>query len=234
MRDSKSIRAAWDALCRSHIVIEFDLEGHILWANDPFLETMGYRAEEIIGQHHRIFCTQETIESKEYATFWSELSKGVSRDGTYVRLTRAGEEVYLRATYNAVLDEDGKPHSIVKIASDASRQVMLERQVKTQLQESEALRRGLSEKHNALEEMVTEIAAIVRSIDDIADQTNILALNAAIEAARAGNDGLGFNVVASEVKRLADDTRAATQCAEQLIVDRGVPIDWTAKLSQTA
>lgn len=220
MRDAKIIHAAWEALCRSRLVIEFDLEGHVLWANDLYLETMGYSLNAILGKHHRMFCTKETIASDEYASFWTELAKGGSKDAIYPRVTKSGKLIYLRAIYNAALDEHGQPRSIMKIAADASRQVMLERQVQAQLAESEALRRDLSEKHTALDNLITEVGAIVRSIDDIADQTNILALNATLEAARAGPEGVAFDIVASEVKRLADDTRAATYCAERLIVGR--------------
>ena len=220
MRDSQSVHAAWDALCRTRCVIEFDLEGNVLWANALFLKTMGYRADQVIGHHHRMFCTAETVDSPDYASFWSELSEGVSKDGIYSRVQRSGEIIYLRAIYIAALDEHGHPKSVIKIAADASHQVQLEGQVSSQLAESESLRATLADKHDALERLVTQVRSIVRSIDEIADQTNVLALNAMLEAARAGAEGLGFEIVAGEVKRLADDTREATQIAERLIESR--------------
>ena len=220
MRDTKILQAAWDALSRTRMVIQFDLDGHVLWANDLFLETIGYKEDMVLGQHHRMFCTSETVESGDYPAFWSDLANGGSKDGIYPRLTRSGERIYLRAVYNAVLDEDGQPQSIMKIAADTTHHVALEQKVQAQLSESEALRRDLAEKHTALENLIAEVGAIVRSIDEIADQTNILALNATLEAARAGEEGVAFDVVASEVKRLADDTRAATTFAERLIDSR--------------
>lgn len=217
MKDGNRIHAAWDALCRSRCVIELDLEGHVLWANDLFLQTMEYQLDQLTGQHHRVFCNQETVESAEYAQFWPQLARGETRDGIYPRVTRSGREIYLRAIYNPVLDEHGVPQSIMKIAADATDHVMLERQVKAQLSESETLRRDVLAKHKTLEKLLGEVRGIVHSIDEIADQTNVLALNAMLEAARAGSEGLGFEIVASEVKRLADDTRNATQIAESLI-----------------
>ena len=221
MRDQKILQAAWDALSQTRMVIEFDLEGRILWANQLFLDAMGYTFEEVVGQNHRMFCLDETIASAEYAAFWADLANGVSKDAIYPRLTRSGETIYLRSIYNAVLDEDGQPQSIMKLAADTTHHVELEQQVQRQLEESEKLRQDLTDKHNALEELLNQVAGIVRSIDEIADQTNILALNTMLEAARAGEEGVAFEVVASEVKRLADDTRAATNIAEKLIVRRG-------------
>lgn len=221
MQDNHRIHAAWDALCRSQIVIEFELDGTVKWANDLFLERMGYNAEEIIGQHHRMFCLPETVNDPAYDRFWAKLARGIVHDGTYARRTRLGETIYLRATYNPVIDSDikmaGTVSSIVKIAQDVSHQVMLEREVEAQLTTSEELRLALSSRHDGLEEVMAEIAQIVSAIGQIAEQTNILALNAAIEAARAGDSGSGFRVVAGEVKRLAEDTRTATINAQRLM-----------------
>ena len=226
MRNTQIIKAAWDALSRTRMVVEFDLNGRLLWANEMFLDVMGYSRETVVGQHHNLFCTQDTIASGEYDDFWSDLAQGASKDGIYPRVTRSGELIYIRAIYSVVLNEDDRPQGVMKIAADASHHVALEQQVQAQLADSEALRRDLSEKHKALEELISEVGSIVRSIDEIADQTNILALNATLEAARAGEEGVAFDIVASEVKRLADDTRAATNFAETLIaghVERRMP-----------
>lgn len=220
MRDEKIIQAAWEALCRSRLVVEFDLQGHVKRANALFLQTMGYSSEAIIGKHHRIFCDAQTVMSGDYEQFWADLARGCPKDDIYRRVTCSGEEIYLRAIYNGVLDENGQPQSIMKIAANASHQVLLERQVKAQLSESETLRHDIAQKHAALEGLIAELGAIVRLIDDIADQTNVLALNATLEAARAGAEGAAFDIVASEVKRLADDTRAAIHCAQRMMISR--------------
>lgn len=217
MQNNQRITAAWDALCRSQIVIEFELDGTVKWANDLFLQNMGYKADEIVGQHHRMFCLPETVNDPSYEQFWAKLAMGLAHDGVYPRRTRKGETVYLRATYNPVINADDKTGSIVKIAQDVSHQVMLEREVEAQLATSEDLRLALASRHDGLEEVMTEIAKIVRAIGEIAEQTNILALNATIEAARAGEAGAGFTVVAGEVKRLAEATRVATINAERLM-----------------
>lgn len=191
--------AAWAAICRSQAVIEFTLDGHVVWANDLFLRTMGYALDEVEGRHHRIFCTAEHAASPAYATFWRKLGAGEHDSGLYARIARDGRAVHLQATYNPVLNEAGVPIRILKIASDVT----------------DAQRRA-----TALVDAMAELSGIVTAIGDIARQTNLLALNATIEAARAGDAGRGFAVVAQEVKKLAGDTRRATEQAESMMQAR--------------
>jgi len=209
--------AAWTAICRSQAVIEFDTGGHVLWANAIFLELMGYRLDQIVGQHHRIFCDAEQVGAPDYAAFWAKLGSGAFDAGLYRRVARDGREVWLQATYNPVLDPDGRPVRIVKFATDVTRQVKLEHEVQLRFDEGQLFQDQLQHGKQQLEATMHELSAIVRAIGDIAAQTNLLALNAAIEAARAGEAGRGFAVVASEVKKLAGDTRAATDKAADMM-----------------
>lgn len=114
------MKAAWTAICLSQAVIEFDMDGRIRWANDVFLDIMGYRLEELVGRHHRILCDPESVASPDYAAFWRKLGSGEYHSGQYPRRTRDGSTVYLQATYNPVLGEDGRPEHILKIATDIS------------------------------------------------------------------------------------------------------------------
>jgi methyl-accepting chemotaxis protein len=118
--DSRDNGAAWDAICRSQAVIEFDTTGQILWANQLFLDAMGYALDEIVGEHHRIFCFPEVVSSPEYAAFWHKLGQGEYDAGEYKRRTRWGREIWLQATYNPVFGADGRPEKVLKIASDIS------------------------------------------------------------------------------------------------------------------
>ena len=191
-----SPKAAWDAICRSQAVIEFDPSGVVLWANDRFLATMGYALEEIQGQHHCIFCEPGYGDTPAYAEFWRKLGRGEYDAGEYRRVGKGGRLVWLQATYNPVFHSDGSVDRILKIATDNS----AAHQLRTELRHT-----------------VDGLAAIVNSIGLIANQTNMLALNASIEAARAGEAGKGFAVVAAEVKKLAGDTRNATDRARAMV-----------------
>lgn len=109
------------AINRVQAVIEFDLAGRILVANDNFLSTFGYALEEIVGQHHRIFCQPEFIASAEYVSFWDRLGRGEYNAGRYRRLSKDGTEIWIQASYNPVLDAAGKPYKVVKFATDITR-----------------------------------------------------------------------------------------------------------------
>ena len=123
-----------DALSRSQAVIEFDLEGNVLAANPNFLRTMGYTAQEIQGRHHALFCEPEQVRSQSYRDFWADLGEGQFKSGRFRRLGKHGVEVWIQATYNPILDVDGRPYKVVKFAVDITAQVEREREVSGKVQ----------------------------------------------------------------------------------------------------
>lgn len=106
------------AINRVQAVIEFDLTGRVLTANNNFLATFGYTLDEVVGQHHRMFCDQDYIRSQDYLAFWDRLGRGEFDAGEYRRIAKSGEEVWIQASYNPILDAAGRPVKIVKFATD--------------------------------------------------------------------------------------------------------------------
>ncbi|MEG1054110.1 MAG: Gfo/Idh/MocA family oxidoreductase, partial [Janthinobacterium sp.] len=101
-------------------VIEFDLQGRILAANENFLNLVGYRLEDVLGLHHSIFCEPGYVTSPDYSAFWQHLAQGEFNTGEYKRIDRAGREVWIHASYNPIFNTDGKPFKVVKLATDVS------------------------------------------------------------------------------------------------------------------
>lgn len=107
-----------DAISRSMAVIEFDLQGNIITANDNFLQTMGYSLSEIKGKHHRMFVDANYASSSDYTVFWQTLARGELLANTFKRMGKNGKVVWIEASYNPILDAAGKPYKVVKYATD--------------------------------------------------------------------------------------------------------------------
>ncbi len=110
------------AINRSQAVIEFNLDGTIITANENFLKTMGYGLSEIQGKHHSLFVTPAERDSAAYREFWAALNRGDYQAGEYKRIGKGGREVWIQASYNPILDENGKPFAVVKFATDVTEQ----------------------------------------------------------------------------------------------------------------
>lgn len=111
------------AISRSMAMIEFDRDGIVLDANENFCKTLGYSAEEVRGKHHRIFCEESYYRSDVYAKLWRDLAQGEPLSGTFMRLTKSGEEVWLEASYMPVFGPDEQVQSVIKVASDISERI---------------------------------------------------------------------------------------------------------------
>lgn len=128
------VQAMIDALNRSQAVIEFNLDGTILTANKNFLDALGYRLEDIQGRHHRMFVCSDEAKSAEYKDFWDRLGRGEYQAGEFLRVSASGQQIWIQATYNPVLNEQGKPFKVVKFASDITAQKTQNADYKGQIQ----------------------------------------------------------------------------------------------------
>lgn len=233
------------AVDRCFAVIEFKLDGTIIRANNNFLKVMGYREDEIVGKHHRMFVSETARMSDEYIHFWDQLRLGNFHSGEFHRVAKDGRDVYIQASYNPIFGINGEITSVIKYATDITRSVLNREQsnvvgqavstsvmemthtiqeisrnvnsTATIAQSAEAMAEETRTSVKILDEGSRTIRKIVEVIQDLAENTNLLALNATIESARAGDAGKGFAVVASEVKELARQTAQATKNIENTV-----------------
>lgn len=145
MNTATETKGKIDAIGLSQAVIEFDLEGNVLEANPNFLRTMGYTQAEIRGRHHSMFCETGLAQSQAYRDFWADLGEGKFQSARYRRVGKHGAEVWIQATYNPILDVDGKPYKVVKYAIDITAQVQRERAVAQKVQDITQVLREMSE-----------------------------------------------------------------------------------------
>ncbi|MGJ4923438.1 methyl-accepting chemotaxis protein [Bradyrhizobium oligotrophicum] len=114
-----------EAIGKSQAVIEFNMDGTVITANDNFLRALGYTLAEIQGKHHSMFVEPSERESGAYRDFWASLNRGQYQSAEYKRIGKGGREVYIQASYNPILDLNGKPFKVVKYATDVTRQVFV-------------------------------------------------------------------------------------------------------------
>jgi methyl-accepting chemotaxis protein len=162
-----------DAISKSQAVIEFNMDGTIITANDNFLNAMGYSLPEVKGQHHSIFVTPSYKSSIEYQQFWEKLNRGEYDSNEYLRIGKAGKEVWIQASYNPILDLNGQTIKVVKYATDITARKKAIAQIKETLM---TLSEGdLTQKIE--EELIGEFNIIGISINEFIDVLNGLVSN---------------------------------------------------------
>ena len=230
------------ALDRSLAVVEFSVDGTILTANDNFLQTIGYGLDEIEGQHHRMFCEAEYTASTEYKVFWEQLCAGEVHSGRHKRVGKNGREVWIQASYNPILDEEGKVVKVVKFATDITEQAKAE-QIKTRVTEAlevvaraaageltasipsseeeddlEALTQGINNMIAALHNVVGEVVATSESFSEqtagITEQTREVAHQA--ERLGATSEEMSANVeeLTASIASIAEASNKANNLAQ--------------------
>ncbi len=240
--DRAELEAQVAALHRVQAVIEFALDGTILQANDNFLQAMGYRLEEIQGKHHSLFVDAEQARSAEYRDFWARLGRGEYDAGQYRRFGKGQREIWIQASYNPVLDRQGRPYKVVKFATDITAQVhenqamqravAQTREVVAAAKQGDLTRRvAMTDKQGSIAELCEGVNALVEAMAAIIGQIKFAADTIAVgatEIAQGNSDlsqrteqqaasleetAVSMKGLAETVQRTATNARQASQLA---------------------
>jgi methyl-accepting chemotaxis protein len=189
------------AIQKSQAVIEFNLDGTVITANDNFLKTLGYRLDEIQGQHHRMFVEAGYRDSVEYRKFWDSLLRGNYQSGEYKRIAKGGKPVWIQASYNPILGADGKLAKVVKFATDMTAQV------------EDRIRRGELQKSidTDLGQITAAVASTSERVTSAAGAATQTSSN--MQAVASGAEELAASV--SEISRQAADALSISMQAVQ-------------------
>jgi len=194
------------AVDRGQAVIEFDLTGKILDANRNFLATLGYRLEEIRGQHHRIFCEAEHVASGEYREFWARLAQGEVFGGRFMRLSKFGQRIWIQATYNPIFDAEGQVHKVVKFATDITRQVEMEQHVRQKIEQMNLSLHALTRSINQIAETTDDANRMARCTLEEAERGSLTLTRSLDAMAAIGTTAEGIQDIVQVISDIANQT----------------------------
>jgi methyl-accepting chemotaxis protein len=184
------------AIQKAQAVIEFNMDGTIITANENFLNCVGYSLAEVQGKHHSIFADRAFAASSEYREFWQRLNRGEFEMGEFKRVGKGGKEIWLQASYNPILDLNGKPFKVVKFATDISSQVHMRNEVADAMERDKRASAELEKKVESLQETAIALAASSEELSAISQQLTNSATDTAEAAAVAskGSEQVSANV----------------------------------------
>ena len=214
--DSKlaDLCALVDAINRSQATIEFKLDGTILTANENFLSLMGYRLEEVVGKHHRIFVCDEEANSQSYRDFWKRLQEGTFHQAEYKRVAKSGESVWIQGSYNPLFSATGEVVKVIKIATDITERIKLQQITHRQYEQS----RQLTEEVIACANEFAEGARV------IAESSATLSDGAQSQAASVEQMTVSIDELTESIQRISQSTTESSAQAKtttKLAVDGG-------------
>lgn len=205
------------ALDRSQAVISFDLNGIILDANHNFLNAVGYSLEEIRGKHHRMFVDPEEAAGTEYARFWSALRAGRHCEAEFRRIGKGGRVIHIQATYNPILDEQGRTVQVVKFATDITDRVAARQR-----------------NEQTLDAVQKYLADIVTAVERSNDQAVSAAAASQVTAENVAAVASGSEQLDASIQEIARSMNRSKEATEKAFTEAGVVDEATKRLLGSA
>jgi methyl-accepting chemotaxis protein len=198
------------AIGKSQAVIEFELDGTILTANDNFLKAMGFSLEEVKGKHHSIFVDEAYSRSREYKEFWTRLGRGEYLAGEYKRVGKGGREVWIQGAYNPILDHNGRPFKVVKYATEVTNQVKMRSDLQALLEQVAKTATVLA---SASQELISVSQQMAANAEETATQANVAAAAAEQVSKNVSTVATGTEEMGASIKEIAKSANEAAKVA---------------------
>lgn len=217
-----NIQGQMEAVNKVQAVIEFDLNGNVLTANENFLSLMGYHLDEIQGQHHGMFVEHQYRISYEYKMFWEKLNSGVYETGEFKRITKDGSYVWIQASYNPIFDAEGNPIKVVKFATDVTAQKEVLMQVQN-LAEAVGTEGRLDERLDLSKITDNDLGELMTSINQLMDTISnpVYKLKTLINEMSYGNltEEFDLSLVQGDMREMAESYNIAVNNLNQLVAN---------------
>jgi len=191
------------AIQKAQAVIEFRMDGTVISANENFLKTLGYTLEEIKGKHHSMFVDEEYRRSAAYREFWAKLNRGEYDAAEYKRIGKGGKEVWIQASYNPILDLNGKPFKVVKFATDVTQRVKTAKEV-------EQISQGLA---SAAEELTATSQQMSANAEETSAQANVVSAGAEQVNKNLQTVATGTEEMSASIKEIAKNAHESAKVA---------------------
>ncbi len=219
------------AISKSQAVIEFNLDGTIITANENFLQTVGYSLDEIKGKHHGTFVDETYKHSAEYKEFWAKLGRGEFASGEFKRFAKGNKEIWIEATYNPILDLHGKPFKVVKYASDITKQVKTRQAMARILELVNSNADMLGSSAEELTSVSTQMAA---NAEETSAQANVVSAASEQVSKNVQVVATGVEEMNAAIREIAKNASDAARVSQQAVTTAATANATIAKLGDSS
>ncbi|MGB8168670.1 MAG: PAS domain-containing methyl-accepting chemotaxis protein [Chthoniobacteraceae bacterium] len=229
--ERQNMKGVLSAIDSTYAYIEFDTTGNVLTANSNFLQLLGYKIDEIVGKHHRLFVDPAFVNTPSYAQFWNELSAGKSQNDVFKRITKGGGEIWIQAVYAPVKDEMGRVFKVVKIATDVSARKVAETNLRITMDAVAANATTLS---SASEELSATSQQMVSNAEETSAQAGVVSAAAEQVSKNVQTVATGTEEMTASIREIAKNAQDAAKVAASAVTVAATTNTTIAKLGDSS
>ena len=219
------------AISKSQSVIEFNLDGTVISANDNFLQTMGYTMEEIKGGHHSRFVDDASKQSSEYKEFWAKLNRGEYVTGEFKRIGKRGREIWMQSSYNPINDLTGKPFKVVEYATDITVQVNERQEMVRILEQVNGNATSLA---SSAEELTAVSSQMAANASETSSQAGVVSAASEQVSRNVQTVSTGVEEMNAAINEIAKNASDAARVSQAAVLSAAAANDTIGKLGDSS